>query len=60
MTGTISRSTGIPSFYCASELHGDMIQKDRDRVLDRFRGGEVRVLVATDVAGRGLDVLDRK
>jgi superfamily II DNA/RNA helicase len=33
-----------------------MPQKDRDRVLDRFRGGDVQVLVATDVAGRGLDV----
>ncbi|MGJ8695744.1 MAG: ATP-dependent RNA helicase DbpA [Verrucomicrobiaceae bacterium] len=35
---------------------GDLEQFDRDQVLARFRNGSVRVLVATDVAGRGLDV----
>lgn len=37
-------------------LHGDMEQNDRDRVTSLFRGGSVRVLVATDIAARGLDI----
>jgi ATP-dependent RNA helicase DeaD len=37
-------------------IHGDMVQTARDRVMKRFRAGEVRILVATDVVGRGIDV----
>jgi ATP-independent RNA helicase DbpA len=37
-------------------LHGDLEQRDRDRVMAMFRNGSVRILVATDVAARGLDV----
>ncbi|MGC4092645.1 MAG: helicase-related protein [Polyangiaceae bacterium] len=37
-------------------LHGDLEQRDRDRVLAKFRNGSVRVLVATDVAARGIDL----
>ncbi|MET0343772.1 MAG: DEAD/DEAH box helicase [Polyangiales bacterium] len=37
-------------------LHGDLEQHDRDRVMAKFRNGSTRVLVATDVAARGLDV----
>ncbi|CAK9059467.1 unnamed protein product [Durusdinium trenchii] len=40
----------------AVELHGDLDQKQRDSALYRFKQGEVRVLVATDLASRGLDV----
>jgi len=40
----------------ALALHGDLEQRDRDRVLVRFRNGSCRVLVATNVAARGLDV----
>jgi ATP-dependent RNA helicase DeaD len=39
-----------------SSIHGDMAQNVRDRVMQRFRAGKVRVLVATDVMGRGIDV----
>lgn len=39
-------------------LHGDLEQFDRDQVLARFRNGSIRILVATDVAGRGIDVDD--
>lgn len=42
----------------AAELHGDMEQRDRDRVLVQFRQLSCRVLVATDVAARGLDIDD--
>jgi ATP-independent RNA helicase DbpA len=42
----------------AAALHGDLEQRDRDRVLAMFRNGSRRVLVATDVAARGLDIAD--
>jgi ATP-independent RNA helicase DbpA len=37
-------------------LHGDLEQRDRDQTLVRFANGSIRVLVATDVAARGLDI----
>lgn len=37
-------------------LHGDLPQGKRDRVMQDFRSGSIRLLVATDIAGRGLDV----
>jgi len=42
--------------HAASALHGDMNQRDRNRTLTNMRRGQVRVLVATDVAARGIDV----
>jgi len=42
--------------YSALALHGDLEQRDRDQVLVRFVNGSCSVLVATDVAARGLDV----
>src|SRR5690606_31393040 len=44
--------------YAADRLHGDLNQIMRDRVMKNFRAGTVEVLVATDVAARGLDVDD--
>jgi len=44
--------------YAADRLHGDMTQQMRERVLKRFREGAVELLVATDVAARGLDIDD--
>ncbi|HEV2301555.1 MAG TPA: DEAD/DEAH box helicase [Stellaceae bacterium] len=40
----------------AAALHGDMPQPKRTETLDRFRNGQVRILVASDVAARGLDI----
>ena len=42
--------------YPVETLHGDYAQEHRDRVMARFRSGKVRILVATDVAARGIDV----
>ncbi len=42
--------------YSAAALHGDMPQHKRNRTLQRLRDGHTRVLVATDVAARGIDV----
>lgn len=44
--------------YFAEGLHGDMKQQQRDRVMNRFRNGKTDILVATDVAARGIDVDD--
>jgi ATP-independent RNA helicase DbpA len=43
--------------YSALALHGDMEQRDRDEVLVRFKNHSCSVLVATDVAARGLDII---
>jgi ATP-dependent RNA helicase DeaD len=42
--------------YRAEALHGGMDQQQRDRVMGRLRGGSLNLLVATDVAARGLDI----
>lgn len=42
--------------YFAAGLHGDMKQAQRDRVMEGFRKGKTDILVATDVAARGIDV----
>ncbi len=42
--------------YNAEALHGDYSQRERDRVMRLFRRGEVDIVVATDVAARGLDI----
>jgi superfamily II DNA/RNA helicase len=42
--------------FAASQIHGDMEQPERLRELDRFKAGEINILVASDVAARGLDI----
>ena len=42
----------------AEAIHGDIQQRVREQTLNKFRRGELRVLVATDVAARGLDIDD--
>ena len=44
--------------FAAAGLHGDMRQIERDAIMARFRAGLINVLVATDVAARGIDVDD--
>ncbi|MBX2817388.1 MAG: DEAD/DEAH box helicase [Saprospiraceae bacterium] len=42
--------------YAADALHGELSQRQRDKVMDKFRSGRLQIMVATDVAARGLDV----
>lgn len=44
--------------FVAEALHGDMKQNQRDRVMQRFKSGQINILVASDVAARGLDIDD--
>ena len=44
--------------YFAEALHGDLKQAQRDKVMQKFRNGTIEILVATDVAARGIDVDD--
>ena len=57
---TTDRITGLLQMkgIAAQCIHGDLGQKVREKVLSDFRSGSLRVLVATDVAARGLDIDD--
>ena len=48
----------IEDGYSAAALHGDLSQSQRDGVMKSFRGRQIQMLVATDVAARGIDVDD--
>jgi ATP-dependent RNA helicase DeaD len=56
-TGEIAEKL-IKDGYNAEALHGDLSQAQRDYVMQKFRIGNIKLLVATDVAARGLDVSD--
>jgi len=53
--GILQRSLARHGFD-AEALHGDMVQSSRTETLDRFRKGQVKILVCSDVAARGLDI----
>jgi ATP-dependent RNA helicase DeaD len=42
--------------HAIAMMHGDLPQSKRDRVMKKFRSGEIRMLIATDVVGRGIDI----
>jgi len=56
-TGELANELTVRGFP-AETLNGDLSQEARERVLSRFRNNQVKVLVATDVAARGLDIDD--
>lgn len=51
----LNQALGEEGFLC-DELHGDMTQSKREKVMKTFRDAKLQILVATDVAARGLDV----
>ncbi len=57
MTDRLSGLLKMKGISCEA-IHGDIQQAVREKTLNRFRSGELRVLVATDVAARGLDIDD--
>ena len=57
MTDRLSGLLQMRGISCQA-IHGDIQQRVREKTLQRFRNGELRVLVATDVAARGLDIDD--
>jgi ATP-dependent RNA helicase DeaD len=44
--------------FPAEAIHGDLVQQDRERILNRFRNGQLSILTATDVVARGVDIPD--
>ncbi|MBP0004141.1 MAG: DEAD/DEAH box helicase [Cyanobacteria bacterium SBC] len=51
-------TTLVSRGYAASSLHGDMQQRQRNEAIDSFKKGRIDLLIATDVAARGLDIND--
>lgn len=44
--------------YLADALHGDLSQQEREKILNKFRKQKINILAATDVAARGIDIMD--
>ena len=44
--------------YSADALHGDLSQQEREKILNKFRKQKINILAATDVAARGIDIMD--
>ena len=57
MTDRLAGLLSMRHISCAA-IHGDIQQRQREKTLQKFRDGQLRVLVATDVAARGLDIDD--
>ncbi|MGB9929208.1 MAG: DEAD/DEAH box helicase, partial [Methanosarcina sp.] len=56
-TGQLSQKLGDRG-YLADALHGDLSQNEREKILNKFRKQKINILVATDVAARGIDIMD--
>ncbi|HEY3362925.1 MAG TPA: DEAD/DEAH box helicase [Methanosarcina sp.] len=56
-TGQLAQKLGDRG-YSADALHGDLSQNEREKILNKFRKQKINILVATDVAARGIDIMD--
>lgn len=56
----IVRNLKRDRIYGVAGIHGDRTQQERDQVIKEFKEGKNHILIATDVASRGLDVKDLK
>ncbi|HWR25170.1 MAG TPA: DEAD/DEAH box helicase [Methanosarcina sp.] len=56
-TGQLAQKLGDRG-YAADALHGDLSQQEREKILNKFRKQKINILAATDVAARGIDILD--
>lgn len=57
MVETVTEALAARGYAC-DRIHGDITQNNRERVIKRFKDGSIELLVATDVAARGLDIDD--
>jgi ATP-dependent RNA helicase DeaD len=48
----------IAKNVAADAIHGDLLQKERDKVMRAFKNGKLNIIVSTDIAARGIDVAD--
>jgi len=56
-TGQLAQKLGDRG-YSADALHGDLSQQEREKILNKFRKQKLNILVATDVAARGIDIIE--
>jgi len=56
-TGQLAQKLGDRG-YLADALHGDLSQQEREKILNKFRKQKINILVATDVAARGIDIIE--
>lgn len=55
-SGSFVADVDIPRWVQVSAMHSDMPQSERDAIMTEYRSGKSRVLIATDIFGRGIDV----
>jgi len=56
-TGQLAQNLGDRG-YLVDALHGDLSQQEREKILNKFRKQKINILVATDVAARGIDIIE--
>ena len=57
-TSQLAQKLRRPRVILADALHGDLSQQEREKILNKFRKQKINILAATDVAARGIDIID--